>query len=162
MLTEAIMLGFAAFLIFGSLWTILGDNDSSKQGKNYNFKQEQVEPPKILVWDRETVDIPNISYIHAQNFEALYFCTTTGVNPDLSLIRAALGHNKINHWEYRTDNKINLQIYLLFSLFHISEIYGTESSIHLFTNDNDLKKRFLIHANGYGFKKVILADGARL
>jgi len=125
---------------------------------DYDSKPQKDKTAHIAIWDRTTVDVPNISHLQEYEFEALYFCTTTGELPDLSLIRQSSKVKKINHWEYRTDNKTHLKIYLLFSLYHIVQNHSENVTLHIFTKDEELISRFKIHANGYLLKKLIFKD----
>jgi hypothetical protein len=112
----------------------------------------------IAIWDRTTVDIPDTQYLLENNFEALYFCTATGEQPDLSLILSSSKAKKVNHWEYKTNNPTHLKIYLLFSLYHITQTYEQDVTLHIFTNDDELKNRFKIHANGYLLNNLIFKN----
>lgn len=154
------------FAFSGTLLVVLyfyvPDEKANNEGfifKDNNNPEQQQTVDHVAIWDRCTVDMPPPSYLQLHEFKALYFCTTTGVSPDMSLIRNAIRRADINHWEYRTDSTVNLQVCLLLTLYHIKERIGTNVVLHIFTTDIDLQKRMKIHANGYGFRDMVFKNG---
>lgn len=148
-ITVVTIVGIVAILFD---WVIPEQNEEKNE---FKFRTNQAPTStNIILWDRCSIDVPNLAYLQKQKFEALYFCTTTGASPDLSLIKAASGIQKSNHWEYRTDNSTHLKLYLILALYHIYVHYGNDVALHIFTKDPDLKTRFTLHCNAYEFKNI--------
>lgn len=148
-----------ALVTCAGVFAVLGDwlTPPSQIKKPDTFKFKNVDEDKtkhIILWDRTSIDLPNLAYMQKFKFESIYFCTTTGVIPDLSLIKPASRIEKVNHWEYRTDNDTHLKIYLLLALYHAYLEYGSDAELHIFTKDPDLKTRFKLHSSAYDFKGV--------
>lgn len=150
------LLTFSIALVVGALFLDVKINDDCSSS-GFKFKKEdKVDNTKnVILWDRSTVDLPSISYLQKKKFEAIYFCTPTGEQPDMSFILPASGVKTVNHWEYRTDNEIHLKIYLLLTLYHIYTAYGEDVELHIFTRCPDMIKRFKIHAAGYNLNKIV-------
>lgn len=143
----------AGVIVVLSDWLTPPTEDIGREA--YKFKNVDTDDTKhIILWDRSSIDLPSLSYLQRFKFESIYFCTTTGASPDLSLIKPASRVERVNHWEYRTDNDTHLKIYLILALYHVYLEHGSKTELHIFTKDPDLKTRFKLHCSAYEFKAV--------
>ncbi len=171
----ALLIFIITTITTGILLALIAAFKTRQSKRNKSQRKEPVSGPRFefeetagdddtfnaVIWDRNSVDLPSPEYLRKAKANLFLFCTTTGVKPDLSLIKPAIGKAEVVHWEYRTDNKINLQIALLLSLFAITiKSAGKPVHLHIFTTEESLETRFLLHARAYGINNITFLTGS--
>lgn len=123
------------------------------------FEKEKTEPQKVpnkhvALWDRTSVDLPQLSVLAEYEFVALYVCAPTTHNIDFSLIKLAGQITDIHCWEFDTTNPIDLKINLILTLHDIAKKYGDNTTIDVFTKDRDLAMRIKVQGLAYNLKDI--------
>ena len=142
----------AALIIFAIGYSFWRQSERKAQQLNEIVVAPETEPQRdtIYLWDRTTVTLPNISKMLEEKPLALYVTTFIGENPDFSLIRVATNGADVYQWEYKTSNKLNLQMYLIFALLDAQIKYPQVKRVVVFSESKELFLKIKIQGISLG------------